>query len=257
MIAALRGEFRKLYTVRSTYVIALIALAILAFISYYVNGYKGNDMMLASPFGRLLFSDVIIGHTPILAIFGAIVAALIATHEYRYNTIIHTLTLGRSRSMVLVAKIIVTVFYVVGLVALVSLASIGAVIAGLHMGGHVLPHQDPVFLSYLGRSVIYCEGWGLAALLFGILLRNQVATFAVLLLVPSTLETLLALVIGNKSAYLPFTALGSLLLPPETAGVTSSTTTLLSPLHGTLLFAAYLVGGWIVAWVLFLRRDAN
>jgi hypothetical protein len=31
----------------------------------------------------------------------------------------------------------------------------------------------------------------------------------------------------------------------------------ITPFHAALVFLTYLVVGWIVAWVLFLRRDAN
>ena len=111
MIPALKAEFRKLLTVRSTYFITLFALALLTFISLYVEGYKnGKDSVAAG--GSLYLAGSITQHSGILALFGAIVALLLLAHEYRYSTIVYTFTNARSRSKVLLAKMIVVFTYV-------------------------------------------------------------------------------------------------------------------------------------------------
>jgi len=56
---------------------------------------------------------------------------------------------------------------------------------------------------------------------------------------------------GNH--YLPFTALGNVL-----ASKTTNTVLLpVSPARAALVFAVDIAIGWIVAWMLFLRRDAS
>lgn len=51
MIPALKAEFRKLLTVRSTYVITGLALLAIGFVSLYAEGIKGG--VLAGPSASL------------------------------------------------------------------------------------------------------------------------------------------------------------------------------------------------------------
>ena len=260
MIAALKTEFRKLLTVRSTYVIALVAFALLTFVSLYVEGYK-NGGLVTGPGGNLFLAGSIVQHSSILSIFGAIVALLLATHEYRYNTIMYTLTLARRRSNVLAAKLVAVVTYVFVLGVLGGLIGLAGMIIGLHLSGHSLPPQDLSVLTYFAKLLVFCEGWGLTGLLLGILLRNQVAALAVLFIVPNTVESLLSLLLKEHSVYLPFTALAQVISPPVMAGATprmaESGSIVLSPVKGALVFSAYIAAAWVVAWMLFMRRDAN
>jgi hypothetical protein len=55
----------------------------------------------------------------------------------------------------------------------------------------------------------------------------------------------------KKVVYLPFSALH------EVIGQGQNYNKTISPVKGAVIFGCYLVVGWIVAWVLFLRRDAN
>src|SRR6266536_1435332 len=142
MIATLRAEFRKLLTVRSTYIIALIAFALLGFVAFYIEGFKNGKEQVTAPGANLFLAGSIMQHSTLLGIFGAIVALLLFTHEYRYNTIMYTLTIANSRSKVLIAKIITVLAYVLVLVVLGGALGLGAMIAGLHMAGQALPHQD-------------------------------------------------------------------------------------------------------------------
>jgi hypothetical protein len=98
-------------------------------------------------------------------------------------------------------------------------------------------------------------GWGyaMAGLLFVALLRSQVGAIVALFLVPSTVETLLGLLLKKNTVYLPFAALGQVTSPTEGPPNVGH----LSPGKGAMVFGAYLAIGWLVAWILFLRRDAN
>src|SRR3981081_3720844 len=116
MIASLRSEFRKLLSVRSTYVLTALVLALVTFIAFYVQGWRFSSMELQNP---LLLENGIRSALNI-AVFGAIVAILLMTHEYRYNTIMYTLTSSNSRSGVLLSKIIVISCYAIFLALLIA-----------------------------------------------------------------------------------------------------------------------------------------
>lgn len=257
MIATLRAEFRKLLTVRSTYIVALFAFVLLGFVAFYGEGYKGSVQTGLA--GSLFLAGSITQHSGVLGVFGAIVALMLMTHEYRYNTIAYALTITNRRTKVLLAKIIVVLTYVLVIVLVGGALGLLSMVLGQHLAGHSLPHQDISYMEYLGKMLFYCEGWGLTALLLGVLLRNQIAAFAVLFIAPNTVEGLLSLLLKKHAVYLPFTALAQVISPPTVGNAVNRVSALgaLSPVKGGLVFGAYLIAGWLVAWQLFIRRDAN
>jgi len=71
-------------------------------------------------------------------------------------------------------------------------------------------------------------------------------------------EPLFFLLLKQNVKYLPFSALQQVIAPTVPVGTAvADVNSHLSPLHAILLFGAYMLGGWTIAWVLFLRRDAN
>lgn len=83
-------------------------------------------------------------------------------------------------------------------------------------------------------------------LVLGALLRNQIAAIAAIFMFPSTIEPLMGLILKDNVVYLPF---GSLFAVAAKSPISYT--------HAALVFSAYMVCSWIIAWVLFLKRDAN
>src|SRR5579863_2328529 len=110
MISAIKAEFLKLLTVRSTYFIVLISFAIVALVAGYGNGYRIDSFRLHNP-GILAneSGNSIIFVGAILALAGLLLLA----HEYRYNTILYTLTSSNNRAKSLAAKIVVVSVFAV------------------------------------------------------------------------------------------------------------------------------------------------
>ena len=248
MIAALKAEFRKLLTVRSTYILVGVAILFILFYAGYIEGYHLAGKDLLNPH---LYNDDIVGAlTSLPMIFGAIVAILLMTHEYRYNTIMHTLTASNSRSKVLAAKFIVITVFALAMTAVIGALSPLVSALGIHLHGSTLVPQELHLSSIVWRSLF--NGWAyiMTALLLAALIRNQIGAIVSLFAIP-TLEQVLSLLLKHDSVYLPFIALNAVLSNPE-------------PRIGTITYGRaagvvtiYLVVGWIIAWVLFLRRDAN
>lgn len=258
MIGAIRSEFRKLLSVRSTYVITAIAFGLLIFVSLYVVGYKNNDI---AHLQSLYLADSLVRTSTLLSIFAAIISLLLFAHEYRYNTIMYTLTYQKSRSKILSSKIIVVAVFTF-LYSMIGIGlALGSLVLGLHLAGGVLPNQNFDLLSYAAKTLIFIEGYALGALLIIALIRNQIAAIVVLLIEPGTIESLLGLLLKHNAVYLPFTALSQVI--NSVAAITTAehgqipSSGFLSPTKGALVFAAYLVAGWAIAWILFLKRDAN
>src|SRR5579884_3977661 len=108
MINSLKAEFRKLLTVRSTYFIFLISLVIVVLVAGYGNGIRVDANKLHDTgFLATEASSAVVFDGVLLAIAGLLLLA----HEYRYNSILYTLTSSNSRVKSLLAKFMtVTVF---------------------------------------------------------------------------------------------------------------------------------------------------
>jgi ABC-2 type transport system permease protein len=244
MITAVKAELRKLLTVRSTYVIVAIALALVVFFAGYVFGFRLKGADLLNP---KLLADGITGAISFVAIFGAFVSILLVTHEYRYNTILYSLTSQRSRTVLLLAKIVAITLFSLVFTTLVCVAAPLFSWLGVQLAGNDLVAQTIPFSDIVWRVLFY--GWGscMLALLIATLVRNQIGAIITYLIAPATIESLLSLVLKENAAYLPFSALNAVLMPISTLSFTQAAWVLIS----------YLAAGWLVAWALFLRRDAN
>jgi ABC-type transport system involved in multi-copper enzyme maturation permease subunit len=249
MITALKAEFRKLLTVRSTYIITILVLLFIAFIAFYVEGWRLAPHDLLSP---TQLSDDVFGALS-LSVFGAIIAILLMTHEYRYNTIMYTLTSSNSRARVLVSKVIVISVYALFLTAVIAVLSPVASYLGIHANGHSLAPQTLHVGNLIWRSLFYGWSYGMAGLLLATLIRVQVGAIAALFVIPGAIEPLLGELLKHNAVYLPFTAQGQVLGQGASFGGGAP----LSPSKAAVVFTVYLVVGWVVAWILFLKRDAN
>ena len=252
MNQTLKAEFRKLLTVRSTYVITGLLTAFIIFITFYVIGWRMTPADMNNP-GQLV-SDVTgaLG----LTVFGAIVAVLLMTHEYRYNTIMYTLTSSNSRSKVLLSKFIVASAYALFLAALIAILAPLMTSLGVHLHGHTLVPQTIHYWNLIWRSLFYGWGYGMAGLLLALLTRNQIASIVALFVVPGLAEQLLGLLLKHNTVYLPFSALSQVINYGTNNG-RMDTSSNLSPAKAAGVYAIYLVVGWIISWYLFLRRDAT
>jgi ABC-type transport system involved in multi-copper enzyme maturation permease subunit len=247
MISSIKAEFRKLLTVRSTYIITALVVIFVIFIAGYIEGWRLSAADLRSP---TQFSGDVFGALNLI-VFGALVAILLVTHEYRYNTIMYTLTSSNSRSKVLLGKIVAISVYAVFLTVLVGVLSPIASNVGIHLHGHTLVPQTIDLWDIVWRSLFYGWSYGMAGLLLAVLIRSQVGAIAALFLIPGLVEQILTQLLKHTAVYLPFTAQGEVIGSKTMNGDT------LEPAKAALVFLIYLVIGWIIAWVFFLRRDAN
>lgn len=248
MIAALKAEYRKVFTIRSTYFLLSLVLLIAIFFAFYVSGWHIDTADLHNP--TTLATDVT-SAVAVGAIFVALIGLLLVTHEYRYNTIMYSLTSSNSRSKVLLAKfLVITVFSIIFSIVLGVLSPLLS-LAGIHLHHLHLAPQTLHYGNLLWRSVFFGWGYAMAGLVIATLVRNQVGAIITLFIVPSTVENLLGLLLKNNVVYLPFSALH------EVIGQGGDSSYVITPQRGALIFMGYLIVAWAVAWLLFLRRDAN
>lgn len=249
MRAAFKAELRKLLSVRSTYVILGLSLLLTVFFAFFVAGWQAKSVDLARH--SLIAEQVTSAVQPLSLLFG-LAAILLVTHEYRYNTIVYTLTANRSRTKVLLAKYLtVSVFGIVAALFFGTLSPLATAL-GIHLHHLHVSSQSIPLLSLFWRVLF--AGWGYVSLAFilAVIIRVQVGAIASMFLIPSTLENLLGLLLKTKQAYLPFTSLSILL------DVGSHEHHLaISYARAAVVASIYIVVGWLIALILFLRRDAS
>lgn len=247
MINALRSEFRKLLTVRSTYFIVLIAFVIVALFAGYGDGFRAETGHLRDP--GLLASESANAIVFVGLLF-AFVGLLLVGHEYRYNTIMYTLTASNRRTKVLIAKFLAITAFALVTGLLVIFFSPLCTIVGAHLAGkHIGPqHFDlwPVIWHCL-----FC-GWAYAMYAFILitLLRSQIGAIVTFLLVPLIGENILGGIFKSLPKDLPFTAAQAVAQPTGLGNHTTSG-------REAIVVLIYVVVGLVVSWVLFSKRDAN
>ncbi len=252
MMAALKSELRKLLSVRSTYYILGICLFALLLFAFYGNGIKANSQALSNP-GHL--ADQATQAINALAGLIGLVGLLLVTHEFRYNTIVYTLTASKNRTQVLLAKVLaVTLFSVVVTLAVSILSPLFAAI-GIKFAGNHLTHQVINVPTLLWHCLFF--GWGMAmtALAMAMIIRNQVGALVAFLFIPGPGEAILGILLKQNAVYLPFSALNQVISSPTTSQGGPNTGHL-SPGKAVAVFSFYLITAWLVAWYLFHKRDA-
>lgn len=244
MISELKAEFRKLLSVRSTYLLTVIGLLLGTFISFWIFGYK--DVQKAGMSPDVLASSIL-NVVSIMSLFLSFLAVLLVGHEYRYNLITYTLTSARRRTNVFFAKLLATNLLAIGITALMAVASVGLFYLGQHMAHVAAIHQTVNVTEILWRSLATIIASITFAFIITMLLRSLIGAIALVLVLPTTVETLLGLLLKENTKYLPYTALGNL----------TSTGSPISYIFSIKVALCYAVGLGLVAYLLFLRRDAN
>ena len=248
MVPTIKAEVRKLLTVRSTYVITALSLALVIFFSFYISGWRADALTLHNPGAA---AAAVTGAVGAVSVFAALVAVLLCTHEYRYSTIMYTLTASNSRSKVLLAKLLVITAFSAVFTPIMGVCS--PLMAYLGMSAHhltLVPQTIHVW-DVAWRALFYGWGYGMAGLLLAFLIHSQIGTIATLFIAPNTVEAILSLLLKKNTVYLPFTSLDQVLNLGTLGGGS------LTPAHAAEVFLLYLAVGWAIAWFLFLRRDAN
>ncbi len=249
MIPAIKSEFRKLLTVRTTYFIVGGVSALVIFFAFYIVGWRAAEQkILDDP--TVVTSNVTGILTSLPLLIGAVVAILLMTHEYRYNTILHTMTATNNRLKVLAAKFLVTSVYALLFTAVVTLLTILFMYLGIAANHHTLVAQQIHYRDFVWHVLFYGWAYIISALLLAALLRNQIAAIVSIFAIPIA-EQLFGLLLKTNSVYMPYMSLGQVL------GGSDITHGSLSPARGAVVFGMYLLIGWVVACILFVKRDAN
>lgn len=272
MIDALRYEYVRLRTIRSTYWLIGLALAFQLVMSMLIAWRM--SLATRAPSGGDAFDILatIGASTGFAPLFIAYIIGLLGVfstgHEYRHGMIRATLTALPNRGQVFLAKVISTAL----VSAMAAAACVLVALLGLLIFGLELPSGEQLFNMSAG-TVTFTVLFSLSGLAYAALTRNQTAAVALLMLVPSVVEQIIrAIVIAIKTASDDPQAQGGFVeilkfLPYDAGGkmyTRASLDDLLSflgyvpfgPVGGGIVMGTFVAVLLAVAYALFLRRDA-
>jgi ABC-2 type transport system permease protein len=247
MKSALKAEISKVLTVRSTYFLVAAALAMLVLFAFYIEGVKAAQESLLDPYK---LKGEVVGAVSAVTFFAVLVGVLLVTHEYRYNTISYTLTNTNSRSKVLLAKIIVISIFALIFTAITGVLSPLLTLLGISFNGGELVTQQIYYADIIWQALFFGWGYAMLGLLVSIIVRNQIAVIIILFIGLTTVESLIGMLLKENVVYLPYNSLNAVI-------GNSMTGSDVNPARSAIVYIAYLVVGWAVAWYLFIKRDAN
>lgn len=244
MMDQILAEFRKLWSIRSTYYILGFCLLISLIFDFYAQGYHSTGDV-GDPH---LLENSVTGTLNAMSFLLGLISALLVTHEYRFNTIMYTLTSSKSRLRVLLAKAIVAAGVAIVIGIIFALLAPMLTDYGLHLKGFAMVTQTFSIPDLAWRTIFFSFASALMGMIIALLIRNQVGTIITLIIFPGTAETLLGLVLKDNVSYLPFTSLNAVLGSAPLASLT----------HGraALVVCAYLVVFGAISALLFRQRDA-
>lgn len=246
MLSSLRAEFRKVLSIRSTY-----AIIFFGFVMVMVFAFWGEGIKFSGPTTNpLQLQNEINNAVGALSLFVAIIAVLLVTHEYRYNTIMYTLTASNSRTKTLLAKFITVSFFALALTVLYATLSPLAAALGMHIKGIHLVHQVFYFKDLWWKVLLYGWGYTMYGFILAVIIRNQIGAIVSLFLTQATIEPLLSFVLKSSQQYLPFYAINKLLSIQIDGPPVSYT-------KPAIIVGIYVGVGLVVSWILFIKRDAN
>jgi len=251
-MSTVKSELRKLLSVRSTLFMIVVAFLLTSgLIAFWIYGFKNAESVDIggghNP-GGLLHS--IYASVAVMGVIFSIITVLSVGHEYRYNTIMYSLTNTNRRTKVFFAKFAVLALFALAVGTVLGVLSVVAFYAGLNVGNINAVAQHIPVADVLWRTVAYILGSVTFGFILAVIIRSLIGAIVTVMIVPSTIEGLLSLLLKDNTKFLPYTALNSLVSTEETIGRATSTFSL-------GIVCAYAAVFGLVAYILFLRRDAN
>jgi len=272
MAAALRYEWMRLLTIRSTYWLIIGTLALyfagtftIAIITDSVQGSSSGGSQVDA---AIITMGASTGFAPLLmAYILGIIGVFSMGHEYRHQMVRTTLTAVPTRWVLIAAKVVTVAF-------VAALASMAAILIGW-FNASVFSGRDIGFDSDLRGlivgAMVYTALFALAGLAFAGLVRNQAGAVVLMLAMPIVIEPIIRTIllikaatsgepgaIGTLAKFLPFEAGGKMYTRADMSELvdTLSGVEPLDAVGGGICMAVFV--GLLLALMtfLFVRRDA-
>jgi ABC-2 type transport system permease protein len=272
MTDALRYEWMRIRTIRSTYWLTglaiVFAVGVAIAVSWAMRSAMGGsdapseaDLAEVGPWLGTQFARA--GAPYFLPYLLAMIGILSWGHEYRHGMVRATLTALTSRTSVWVAKYVVALVWVA---VTVTVAFLLAVVVGwLFLSGKGVDVWTDRTFEALGRAVIYTVLLTGLAMAFTVVVRNQTAALVLLFLWPLAIENIITLVFflvpglrehSELTRFLPFSAGGRINSDSFFARGDEMFGQPLTWVGGLVVFGGLCVALMALSQALFRSRDA-
>jgi ABC-2 type transport system permease protein len=254
VINALRYEWVRLRTLRSTWVLSGITVLISVVVSVIVGLASGDEPASLENYAGAIMAGFALG-----SILMALLGVFAFGHEYRHGTIRLTLAVLPKRTQVMVAKAVVVAGWTaaVTVVALTGAAVAAALTMDLAPGVGLT--EAPMPRVVLG-SVLIMVVWSLVGLAYSGLFRNVPTALILLLVIPLIAESAVIFLL-SLPAMEPVRSLVRFLPFQASQAITAVQDHMLlderiMPWQGALTFGAFVMILLVLTGVLFEKRDA-
>jgi ABC-2 type transport system permease protein len=263
LAGALRYEWVRLRTLRSTWWLLGAALAVSVVVAWAVarDVEQGNQALDAEAVIPLLTGGAGIAPFSATAVVLGVVGALALGHEYRHGLVRTTLCAVPRRGVALLAKALVVALWAAFVAAGTCAAAYGVGAAVLGQAWTFDLVRDGAVPRALGGFAALVVLTALLGLALAGLFRNLAAALAVLIAVPLALEPVAAVLLESDAMsgaaeagrYMPFTAAQQMVAVVPDG---SSAFVPLGALGGGLVFLGYVAALVLLSAVLLRTRDA-
>lgn len=265
MRAALVAEYRKLFSARIWWVLALVLVAYLGFIGAVMAFSMTSDSQVMGPSmpqleGAALAEAIYSLINPVGYVFPLIIGSLAMTGEFRHQTVTQSLLVEPRRTVFLLAKLISTVPVGIAYGAL----GMGAVIAGaapfLIAAGDGAHLGSAEIWEVIGLGILVTVVWAMIGVGLGAAIPNQVAALVVILALTQFVEPLARIALeafeatSGVAKYLPASA-GDAILASNFFGSFYGEGEILSRPVGFAVLIGYAVALLVLGRLTTLRRD--
>ena len=247
MISALMYEWRRLWSVRSTWFVSGMYLFVITFLG-------AGPIFLVKESSNQSWAGLYSTPSNVLALVVlSVVAAQAFGHEYRYGLIRLTLSEFPARERVLIATTAMIVVYtsimlllawsVLGLIGVIAGDKVSSDVKGFSLNGPHIPSMLQIFLW----SIAYC----IFAFSISLLTRNLALGIVLPLLLSTLIEPLLGVInqVANNRIRIIVDN-----LPMTNANDWLNDTSTNS--NSALIFAAWVIGVYLLAAARFASKDA-
>lgn len=205
LIAAIRSEFAKIFTVRMWWVLLIVLVGYVGFTSGLLAGVFGGlgDKLAASGGNVPKIPDA--GLPPIIYsiassigyVFPVLFGTLATTTEFRHQTLTPTFLAQPRRGVVLGAKFVAlaVIGATYGIAALIASVGLGASI--LTATGHSAALGDVDTWALFARVILAMAIWAIIGVGLGALIPSQVAAIVIVLAFTQFIEPILRLVASS------------------------------------------------------------
>jgi ABC-2 type transport system permease protein len=261
MADALRYEWVRLRTLRSTYWLTGIALLVGGLLALPALALTDNAKLSQKDYG-----DIITGGGGgaifLVSIFLGLIGVFAIGHEYRYGTIRPTLCAIPRRSALMAAKVALVLVWValVGILVQALRFFICWLILGSKFTAHPFDGVNPrLWVGSIGYMVVFT----LVGLALAGLFRSMPAAIVTLIVMPLIAENLIHGLLTihalrslrGLGKILPFSNGAQIMSYPSPDG-NGLSGQLVGPWAGAAIFVGFLCILMALAWTLFERRDA-